>query len=130
MESEQVYKGENGRFPLKVRLWAVEQTRAGVPVREVAKQIGVDRSQLYRWKKNPVHPDSKRNLPDSKGSLRPAEEPPQELALPGELQQVKQALAEKVLELDFLKGALQRIEARRQKSASSGATTSTEKSKP
>jgi len=118
-----VYKGENGRFPLKVRLWAVEQIQAGVPVREVAKQIGVSPHQLYRWKKNPVHPDSKRNL-------RPAEEVPQELTPQGELQQVKQALAEKVLELDFLKGALRRIEARRQRSASSGETTSTEKSKP
>jgi hypothetical protein len=55
---------------------------------------------------------------------------PQELTPQGELQKVKQALAEKVLELDFLKGALRRIEARRQKSASSGETTSTEKSKP
>jgi transposase-like protein len=115
-----VYKGENGRYPLEVRLWAVEQIRAGVPVREVAKQIGADARQLYRWKKNPIHPDSKRNQ---------EENPPAEVSLYQELQQVKQALAEKVLELDFLKGALRRVEARRQKSGSSGETTSTERSK-
>lgn len=115
-----MYKGENGRFPLEVRLWAVEQVRAGVPAREVAKQIGAHPSQLHRWKKNPVHPHSKR---------KQVENPPAAVSPYEELQQVKQALAEKVLELDFLKGALRRIEARRQKSASSGETTSTEKSK-
>jgi len=99
----------------------MEQIRAGVSVRTVAKRIGVDVRQVYRWKKNPIHPDSKRNQ---------EENPPAEVSLYQELQQVKQALAEKVLELDFLKGALQRIEARRQKSGSSGETTSTEKSKP
>ena len=116
-----MYKGENGRYPIEFRLWAVKQILAGVPVREIAKHTGVDPRQLYRWKKNPYHPDSKR---------KQVAKPPAELSPYQELEQVKQALAEKVLELDFLKGALQRIEARRQKSASSGATTSTEKSKP
>jgi transposase-like protein len=118
-----VYKGENGRYPLEVRLWAVEQMRAGVSIGEVAKRVGASVRQVHRWKKNPINPDRKRKR-------RPAEEVPQELTPQGELQKVKQALAEKVLELDFLKGALRRIEARRQKSASSGETTSTEKSKP
>ena len=116
-------KGENGRYSLEFRLWAVEQLRAGVSVEELARRTGVHRSRFYRWKKNPVHPDSQRNQ-------GPVEELPRELTLREELQQVKQALAEKVLELDFLKGALQRTEARRQKSTSSGETTSTEKSKP
>lgn len=119
----QVNKGLNGRYSVEFRLWAVEQLRSGVSVENLARQTGVHRTRLYRWKKNPIHPDSKRNLP-------PAEESPRELRSPqGELEQVKQALAEKVLELDFLKGALQRIEARRQRSASSGETTSTEKSR-
>ena len=115
-----MYKGENGQYPLEVRLWAVEQLRAGAPIGEVARRIGASVRELYRWKKNPLHPDSKQN---------PVENPPAAVSLYQELQQVKQALAEKVLELDFLKGALQRIEARRQKSGSSGETTSTEKSK-
>lgn len=113
-------KGENGRYPLEVRLWAVEQLRKGVPVGELSKQTGIHRTQLCRWRKNPVHPDGKQNR---------EENPPAEVELYEELQRVKKVLAEKVLELDFLKGALQRIEARRQKSGSSGETTSTERSK-
>lgn len=116
-----MFKGKNGRYPVEVRIWAVERIRAGAPIGQVAKHIGADVSGVYRWLKNPIHPDSKRNQ---------AENPPPEVSLLQELQQVKQALAEKVLELDFLKGALRRIEARRQKSGSSGETTSTERSKP
>jgi len=116
-----VKKGENGRYPLEYRLWAVDQLRKGIPVEELSQQTGIHRTQLFRWRKNPIHPDSKRNR---------AEEPAAEVELYEELQRVKKVLAEKVLELDFVKGALQRIEARRQKSTSSGETTSTERSKP
>ena len=113
-------KGENGRYALEIRLWAVDQLRKGVPVDELSQQTGIHRTQLFRWRKNPIHPDSKHNR---------AEEPAPEVELYEELQRVKKVLAEKVLELDFVKGALQRIEARRQKSTSSGETTSTERSK-
>lgn len=112
---------KNGRYPVEFRLWAVEQLKAGIPVGTLAKQIGVHRVNLYLWKKNPFHPASKRKNP-------PSPKPSLELSLQEELQQVKQALAEKVLELDFLKGALQRVEARRQRSTNSGETTSTDKS--
>lgn len=115
-------KGANGRYSVEFRLWAVEQVQSGVPIVELAQRTGVHPTRLYRWKKNPVHPDSQRNL-------RQAEEPPRELTLQEELQQVKQALAEKVLELDFVKGALHKVEARRQNNASSGETTSIGKSK-
>jgi len=37
-------------------------------------------------------------------------------------------LAEKTMEVDFFKGALQKVEARRQRSSSSGEKTSTTKS--
>jgi hypothetical protein len=41
---------------------------------------------------------------------------------------LKQALAEKVLEVDFLEGALRNIEARRRQNTASGASSSTPKS--
>ena len=40
---------------------------------------------------------------------------------------LKQALADKTLELDFFKGALQKVEARRQSSTQPGGTASTTK---
>jgi hypothetical protein len=42
---------------------------------------------------------------------------------------LKRLLAEKAMEVDFLKGALQKVEARRQRSSGSGAKTSTNTSK-
>jgi hypothetical protein len=45
-----------------------------------------------------------------------------------QVQQLKRLLAEKTLEVDFFKGALQKIEARRQKSGASGETASTTRS--
>jgi len=42
--------------------------------------------------------------------------------------QLKQALAEKTLEMDFFKGALQKVEAQRRSSTNSGAMASTPKS--
>jgi len=41
---------------------------------------------------------------------------------------LKQLFAEKTIEVDFFKGALQRVEARRQKSGKSGETASTSRS--
>jgi hypothetical protein len=41
---------------------------------------------------------------------------------------LKRALGEKVLEVDFFKGALQKVEARRQNSGGSGGTASSSKS--
>ena len=45
-----------------------------------------------------------------------------------ENQRLKEALANKILELDFFKGALQKVEARRQSKGVSGGKASTTKS--
>jgi hypothetical protein len=47
------------------------------------------------------------------------------LSLKEENRQLKQLLAERTLEVDFFKGALQKIRARRQQNADSGAAAST-----
>jgi transposase-like protein len=113
-----VKKLENGHYPVEFRRAAVEQLKAGVPIGVLAKRLGVNRGQLYRWRKNPIHPDSKRGQPK-------AQKPSAELSLQEELQQVKQLLAEKILEVQFFRGALQKVEARRQRSGNCGAQTST-----
>ena len=41
-----------------------------------------------------------------------------------QVRQLKRLLAEKTMEVDFFKGALQKVEARRQRSSSSGEQTS------
>ena len=51
-----------------------------------------------------------------------------EVVLRRENQQLKQALAEKTLEVDFFKGALQKVEARRRPKGEAGETASTPRS--
>jgi hypothetical protein len=46
-----------------------------------------------------------------------------------EVEQLKKALAEKVLEVDFLRGALHKVEARRRQSESAGGVESTTRSR-
>jgi hypothetical protein len=45
-----------------------------------------------------------------------------------EIHRLKQLLAEKTLEVDFFRGALQKVEARRQKSGEAGETGSSSRS--
>jgi hypothetical protein len=51
-----------------------------------------------------------------------------EFTLTREICQLKRLLGEKVQEVDFFKGALQKVEARRQNNESTGARASTTKS--
>lgn len=87
----------------------------------------ISRSQLRAWRKQllgPDDPDGRKRAADpaqdgSSSACWGAETLQQENAL------LKRALAEKVLEADFIKGALARVEARRRQSESAGAKTST-----
>jgi len=85
----------------------------------LAQELGVHRRMLYKWR----------------DQLDPAEigegPPPQnsrESTLRKEVTQLKRLLAEKTVEVDFFKGALQKIEARRQRRGSSGERASTTRS--
>ena len=94
---------------------AVERMRNCGNVSVLAKDLGVDRSILYHW----------RNLMPSEGGLGP-ELPVRELRK--EIRDLKRVQAEKAMEVDVFRGALQKVEARRQKGSSSGETASTTKS--
>ena len=94
---------------------AVARMQAGENVMELAKELGVDRHGLYHWRARLAS-----------GEKDPARE--RQAALVKEVGRLKRALAEKVLEVDFLQGALHKIEARRQGKRSSGAKASTTRS--
>jgi hypothetical protein len=100
-----------------VEFWeaAVERLKAGEKLGAVAVDLGVDRRGLLRWRER-LAPEL-----DIPGRRR-------EKALAKEVEQLKKALAEKVLVVDFLQGALQKVEARRRQSASSGEPASTTRS--
>lgn len=108
----------------RYRNWTQEEKRRAVERmsscrhEELAQEIGISKRQLYTWRKELWAKEH----PKPKGSAR-------EQALERENQRLKDALATKVLEADFLQGVLRRWEARRQPSSGSGETASTEKSK-
>ncbi len=85
---------------------------------ELAKELGISRRLLYRWREK-LEPLGRRGAPPANA---------REATLRKEVSQLKRVLAEKVLEVDFFKGALQHVEARRQRSGKAGAPASTTRS--
>ena len=108
-----------GRYPIAFRQMAIERMRDCDNIGALAQELGVHRRMLYKWRDQlePV---------DSGNGEQP--ENRRQSTLRQENSQLKRALADKTLELDFFKGALQKIEARRQKSDKSGARASTTRS--
>lgn len=100
-----------------VEFWraAVERLQAGENAKDLAAELGIDQRGLYRWRARL-----------GGRAADPARE--REAALREEVARLKRVLAEKVLEADFLQGALHKIEARRQGKASAGAKASTTRS--
>jgi transposase len=115
----QVAKKRVGRYPNEFRRKAVERLKSCENIVALSQELGVHRRLLYKWR-------------DQLDPVEPREEsPPQnsrESTLRKEVHQLKRLLADKTLEVDFFKGALQKIEARRQRNGSSGEKASTTKS--
>ena len=108
-----------GRYPKEFRRIAVERLKNCDNIVALAQELGVHRRLLYKWREQ-LDP-----------AEIPEESPPQssrESTLRKEVSQLKRLLADKALEVDFFRGALQKIEARRQRKGNSGATASTTKS--
>ena len=107
------------RYSRKFQRMAVERMRTCEDVGEWARELGVSRRCLYRWrsKLEMLEPGEESSRPSTHAASHRKE-----------IQQLKRLLADKTLEVDFFKGALQKIEARRQKRGASGETASTSKS--
>ena len=107
---------------MKKRRWTVEQKRAAVERMKscghdkLAAELGVRRRQLYAWRAQLKRVDKEASAGVESGQKKPLEQ---------ENQRLQAALATKVLEVEFFKGALRRIEARRRSSTASGETAFT-----
>ena len=98
---------------------AVERLKTCDNIVALSKELGVHRRLLYKWR-------------DQFGPFVENAEPvtgssPQ-ATLHRKVHQLKRVLVDKTLEVDFFKGALQKVEARRQSNTQSGGTASTTKS--
>ena len=108
-----------GRYSNEFRRMCVERMKQCDDIGALAKELNIHRRYLYRWR------DQLEPAEQSEGPPPPNS---RESTLRKEVSQLKRVLAEKTLELDFFKGALQKVEARRQQSGGSGAKASTTKS--
>jgi len=109
------------RYGERFRRRAVEQMNACDNIVRLSQKLGVTRRLLYKWR------DDLEALYSQAENGQPIINS-RESALRKELLRVKRLLAEKTVELDFFKGALQRVGARRQKSDISGERASTRRS--
>ena len=107
------------RYSEEFKRLCVERMKQCDSIGALAKELGIHRRMLYRWR-DQLDPVAK-----GKGSAPPNSP---EAKLRQEVSRLKQVLAEKTLELDFFKGALQKVEARRQQQIVTGAKASTTKS--
>ncbi len=107
------------RYSRKFQRMAVERMRTCEDVGELARELGVTRRCLYKWrtKLEMVEPGEEASRPSTHAA-----------SYRKEIQLLKRLLAEKTMEVDFSRGALQKIEARRQKRGDSGETASTTRS--
>ena len=96
----------------------VERMKQCNDIGALAKELAVHRRMLYRWREQ-LDPVEQREGPRSQS---------REARLRKQVEQLQRALADKTLEVDFFKGALQKVEARRQQQDESGAKASTTKS--
>ena len=112
-------KRRKGRYPAAFRQKAVERMKHCENIVALSEELGVSRRLLYRWRDQ---------LDPVDGGHEPPPESPRESTLRKENHQLKRVLADKILEVDFFKGALQKGEARRQKKDDSGARASTTRS--
>ena len=110
-----------GKHPLAFREAAVARMRHCPSITALAEELGIERSLLYVWRRK-LDPEAgweeRRTGPKGEAEARA-------LRLEREVNQLKRALADKTLEVDFLAGAWQRVKARRQANSGSGAKTST-----
>src|SRR5256885_13483463 len=88
------------RYTKEFRRMAVERLQSCDNIVALSQKLGVHRRLLYQWR-------------DQSEAFESEESPPgnaRESTLRKEISQLKRALAEKALELDLFKGALQKVE--------------------
>jgi transposase-like protein len=103
------------KYPPEFRRDALEKMKTCANVTQLARELGIRRKWLYQWK-------------DDAAGGQPA--PPAEADPKGErtVKDLEALVARQSLELDFFKGALQRIEEQRRKRVETSGPGSTSKS--
>ena len=120
--SQQKWKKYSPEF----RQQALERMKTCTSVAALARELGIRRKWLYKWREGVEGFDAVRRR---QAKVRPVEEVEKENArLKKKLAETERLAGQQAAEIDFFKGALRRIKELRQSSTNSGATASTSKS--
>src|SRR5213079_764808 len=106
------------QFTREFKLAAVRRLEQGVSIAEVARALEVDPNVLHRWRRE-FRQGSGNAFPGN-GKQRWSE---------GRIAELERKVGQQALEIDFLKGCLQRIEEQRMLQALTGSPQSTGRSK-
>jgi transposase len=102
------------QFTREFKLAAIQRLEQGISVAEVARAVEVNPNVLHRWRKE--FRQGPGNAFPGQGQRRWSE---------GRLAELERKIGQQTLEIDFLKGCLQRIEEQRMLQASNGNPQST-----
>ena len=105
-------------FTKEFKLSVVRRLDMGVPITELARAIEVNPNTVHRWRRE--HLEGPGTAFPGKGKARWPE---------GRIAELERKVGQQTLEIDFLKGCLQRIEEQRRLQALTGKPLSTSKSK-
>ena len=105
------------KYPAAFRKMALERLKSCRSAKELAAELGIHRTLLYKWR------DQLEPVEDGAGPAATS----RERELRKEIRELKRLLGEKAQEVDFFRGALQKIEARRQSRGNTGETASTKR---
>ena len=97
------------RFTREFKLAAVQRLEQGIAIAEVARAMEVNPNVLHRWRKE--FRQGPRNAFPGRGQRRWSE---------GRIAELERKIGQQTLEIDFLKGCLQRIEEQRMLQAVTG----------
>jgi transposase len=105
------------RFTREFKLTAIQRLEQGISIAEVARALEVNPNVLHRWRSE--FRQGPGNAFPGQGQRRWSE---------GRIAELERKIGQQTLEIDFLKGCLQRIEAQRMLQASNGNPQSTARS--
>jgi transposase-like protein len=112
-------RGPPQRFTKEFKLAAIQRLEMGASVAEVARAFEVNPNVLHRWRRE--FRQGPGNVFPGLGKRRWEE---------GRVAQLERKIGQQALEIDFLKGCLQRIDEQRKLQALNGSPLSTRRSKP
>lgn len=115
--------GKQKRYSLEFRERAVRRMKLGDNVSRLARELGVDRTCLYIWKRKlEQRPYRKRTNPEVDWRDHRIEE------LEAKVTRLEGIIGSQWLELDFFESALRRIEGRARQKSGNGGKASTPRS--